>query len=55
MKIVKKLLLAAAIFLILIAGGCGGNPSPSGPDELDLAIRDASDYLNDNSIIRRFA
>jgi len=32
----------------LTAGGCGSNPSASGPDELDLAIRDVSDYLNNN-------
>jgi parallel beta-helix repeat protein len=38
-----------AIFVVLVVlTGCGSSPSASGPDELDLAIRDASDYLNDN-------
>jgi len=58
MKIGMKLVLVMVIFLTIIIGGCGtsssasansGNsPSVSVSDELDLAIRDASDYLNDN-------
>ena len=38
------------VFVLLTFLGCIGMPSnePSGSDELDLAIRDASDYLNDN-------
>jgi len=59
MQIEKKLLLVATILLIFIMSGCSSNPSASansgsepatssGPDELDMAIRDASDYLNDN-------
>jgi TolB-like protein len=35
----------AALFLVM---GCAGGPKASSPDELDLAIRDASDYLNEN-------
>jgi len=42
------LLLIITIFLVLSTGGCGSSPPASGADELDLAIRDASDYLNDN-------
>ena len=48
MKTKTKLFTVFTIFLTLIAGGCGSSPSSSGPDELDMAIRDASDYLNDN-------
>jgi len=36
----------AALFLLIIGIGCGSNPPASRIDELDLAIRDASDYLN---------
>lgn len=43
-----KILAVFAIFITLITGGCGSSPSASGPDELDLAIREASDYLNGN-------
>jgi hypothetical protein len=32
----------------LLIFACGGTPQAKAPDELDLAIRDASDYLNDN-------
>ena len=49
MKTVLKWLTIFAFFLITLIGGCQSiPPSASGPDELDLAIRDASDYLNDN-------
>ena len=51
MKTGIKMKAIFAIFLLTIAGACGNSPSVpanSGPDELDLAIRDASDYLNDN-------
>jgi len=53
MKIAKQALVALSIMAILIAAGCGSNPSSSSgtastADELDIAIRDASDYLNDN-------
>jgi len=56
MKIGMKLVLVILIFLTIIIWGCGSSPSvpansgssSSVPDELDLAIRDASDYLNDN-------
>ena len=52
MKIAKQI-LAAFTVMAIIASGCGSSPSSrsgssSGPDELDAAIRDASDYLNDN-------
>jgi hypothetical protein len=48
-----KLLVFLVISLTLFAGGCGSVGSTSAlqdsdPDELDFAIRDASDYLNDN-------
>jgi TolB-like protein len=55
MKTKTKLLTVLAIFLTLITGGCGSTSFSSAPainidgvDELDIAIRDASDYLNDN-------
>ena len=53
MKTTKQALAALAVIAFLITAGCVSNPSPrsdssSGPDELDVAIRDASDYLNDN-------
>jgi TolB-like protein len=41
-----SLLIATCSLLIVIA--CGGTPKATGADELDMAIRDASDYLNDN-------
>ena len=44
---VKTKLMAIFVVLVVLTG-CGSSPSASGPDELDLAIRDASDYLNDN-------
>jgi len=34
------------LIVILLINGCV--TAPAGPDDLDLAIRDASDYLNDN-------
>ena len=43
----KKLFLFIPI-IMLFMGCAGGASTVSGPDELDLAIRDASDYLNDN-------
>ena len=53
MKTVMKLLIVFIISLAMITGGCGSSPSASAPasaaiDELDMAIRDASDYLNEN-------
>ena len=53
MKTTKQALAALAVIAFLIAAGCGSSPSSSSPsssglDELDVAIRDASDYLNDN-------
>jgi len=51
----KKIRLALAAFSVMaiIAAGCGSSPSASSgtastADELDIAIRDASDYLNGN-------
>ena len=44
MKIMR--LLAALFFALLIFSACA--TVAAGPDELDMAIRDASDYLNDN-------
>ena len=45
----KKKLMAILIVLVILMG-CESGPAVTvtGPDELDLAIRDASDYLNDN-------
>ena len=49
MKTKVKLLAALTIFWVMSASGCGSSPSSSAAvDELDIAIRDASDYLNDN-------
>ena len=48
MKTRMTLIAVSAIIVILFTGGCSSGPKASGPDELDLAIRDASDYLNDN-------
>jgi len=52
MKTGEKLLTLLTIFLTLIIGGCGSSPSAPANvapvDELDVAIRDASDYLNEN-------
>jgi TolB-like protein len=57
MKIARQAVMALAVMLFMILAGCGSGPSPApraspqpalGPNELDLAIRDASDYLNDN-------
>jgi TolB-like protein len=36
------------LIVALLITTCGGTPKVIGPDELDIAIRDASDYLNDN-------
>jgi hypothetical protein len=41
-------LTVAIITVVVIVMGCASEPKQSGPDDLDLAIRDASDYLNDN-------
>ncbi|GHV61376.1 hypothetical protein AGMMS49587_05330 [Spirochaetia bacterium] len=48
MKIAKKITAAACIALaVLIAAGCGSSPkAAAAPDELDIAIREASDYLD---------
>jgi len=43
-----KWLVVLVIILTIITGGCNSNPLASDPDELDLGIRDVSDYLNDN-------
>jgi TolB-like protein len=42
----KRIIAFIVIFAMLIS--CGSSPSVSGPDELDLAICDVSDYLSDN-------
>jgi TolB-like protein len=46
----NKIIAVITVLVVLIS--CGSRPSASssasGPDELDLAIRDVSDYLNDN-------
>jgi PBP1b-binding outer membrane lipoprotein LpoB len=44
----KMKLIAAIIAAFVIIMGCASNPKASKSDELDLAIRDTSDYLNDN-------
>jgi len=44
----KMKLTAAIIAAFVIIMGCAGSPKASKADELDLAIRDASDYLNEN-------
>jgi TolB-like protein len=36
------------LLLILICTACAGSPAASGADELDTAIRETSDYLNNN-------
>jgi TolB-like protein len=36
------------ISLFMLITACGGTPKAASPDELDTAIRDASDYLNVN-------
>ncbi|MDR1869625.1 MAG: DUF1566 domain-containing protein [Treponema sp.] len=41
-------LSAALVVMLMIAGGCGSKPSVPKVDDLDTAIRDASNYLNDN-------
>jgi len=41
-----KLISIFVVFIVFTS--CVGNPPATSPDELDLAIRDASDYLNDN-------
>ena len=47
MKTVKSAIVLF-IFLTIFFIGCASMPSSSAPDDLDMAIRDASDYLNDN-------
>jgi TolB-like protein len=47
----KKIFLATAIIAVIAFAGCGSSPkapATTGADELDIAIREASDYLNDN-------
>ena len=44
----KKIFLATAIIAVIVFAGCGSSPKATGADELDIAIREASDYLNDN-------
>ncbi|GHU18491.1 hypothetical protein FACS1894163_10550 [Spirochaetia bacterium] len=50
MKIAKKITAAVCIALaVLIAVACGSSPKAAAvPDELDAAIREASDYLDSN-------
>ncbi|GHV80826.1 hypothetical protein AGMMS49944_26170 [Spirochaetia bacterium] len=50
MKIAKKITAAACIALaVQIAAACGSSPKAAAvPDELDAAIREASDYLDGN-------
>jgi len=43
----KNKVISIFVALVMLTS-CVNNPPASGPDELDLAIRDASDYLNDN-------
>ena len=47
-----KLLIILTIFFAISTVGCGSSPSAptsvTAVDELDIAIRDTSDYLNDN-------
>jgi TolB-like protein len=49
-KVLKNIFHITAVLIILLTvfAGCGGTPKVTGADELDMAIRDASDYLNDN-------
>jgi TolB-like protein len=44
----KTMKLAAFIAALFLVTGCTSGPKASQQDELDLAIRDASDYLNEN-------
>jgi len=44
----KKIIILFTALLLAITGGCKTVAVPQAPDELDMAIRDASDYLNDN-------
>ena len=52
MKKKPKLFVILTFIITIVSGSCGSNPTSSStasiPDELDLAIRDASDYLNGN-------
>ena len=41
----KKTIIALIVMMLCIAG-CGGSPKASGSDELDVAVREAADYLN---------
>ena len=43
----KKIFLATAIIAVIVMG-CGSTAPATGADELDSAIREASDYLNGN-------
>ena len=43
----KKIFLATAIIAVIVMG-CGSTAPATGADELDIAIREASDYLNGN-------
>ena len=44
--------IKALVFILgvsaLIFAGCAGQPAVSASDELDMALREASDYLNAN-------
>jgi TolB-like protein len=42
-----KTTIVALIVMMMCIAGCGGSPKASGSDELDVAIRAASDYLNE--------
>ena len=45
----KKIFLATAIIAVIAIAGCGSSPKATGADELDIAIREASDYLKGNA------
>jgi TolB-like protein len=42
----KIKVVLAVITAITLLGGCASSSNANGPDELDMAIREASDYLN---------
>ena len=44
----KKIFLATAITAFVVFASCGSSPKATGTDELDIAIREASNYLNGN-------
>jgi TolB-like protein len=44
----KKIGIVGLILLFMLIVSCTGTPKATGTDELDMAIRSASDYLNNN-------